>query len=123
MNVVAWILQIILSAFFIMPGIGKISGSRERHISDGHIQPHGYLFPIRVLGILELLGCIGIIIPWLTGVVPILTPITATGYSLIMIAGMINHTVKKEYKMLPMLAAVRTASLIVAYYQFTSMLK
>ena len=120
MNTVAWILQGVLAAFFIMPGIGKITGSREKHISDGHIKPDGNLLFIRILGVLELLGCLGIIVPWLTGIAPILTPITAAGYSVIMIAGIVNHTIKKEYKMLPMLATVLAVASIVAYYRFAS---
>lgn len=47
-------------SFFIMPGIGKVSDSREKNISDGHINPDGNLFPIRILGIVKLLGCVGI---------------------------------------------------------------
>ena len=116
-----WILQAILAAFFVMPGVGKISGSREKHIADKHIKPDGNLLPIRILGVLELLGCLGIILPWLTGIAPILTPITAIGYCLIMIAGIINHTIKKEYKMLPMLLAVGIIALIVAYCRFTAL--
>ena len=120
MNTVVWILQGVLAAFFIVPGIGKITGSREKHISDGHIKPDGNLLLIRILGVLELLGCLGIIVPWLTGIAPILTPITAVGYSVIMIAGIVNHTIKKEYKMLPMLATVLAMASIVAYYRFAS---
>jgi len=120
MNTFLWILQAILAAFFIMPGVGKVSGSRDKHIADKHIKPGGNLLPIRILGILELLGCVGIIVPWLTGILPILTPITAAGYSLIMIAGIVNHTIKKEYKMLPMLISVLAMALAVAYYRFTS---
>lgn len=116
-----WVLQVVLAAFFIMPGVGKISGSREQHISDGHIKPGGNLMPIRILGILELLGCMGIIVPWLTGILPVLTPITAVGFCLIMIAGIINHTIKKEFKMLPMLLAVLVIALLVAYYRFISL--
>ena len=118
MNSFLWVLQGILAAFFIMPGVGKISGSREKHITDGHIKPDGNLFPIRILGVLELLGCVGIIAPWLTGIVPVLTPITAVCYCLIMIAGIIIHTIKKEYKMLPMLITVLIIASLVAYYRF-----
>ena len=120
MNTSLWVLQVILAAFFIMPGVGKISGSRESHIADGHIKPDGNLLPIRILGVLELLGCVGIILPWLTGVAPILTPAAAVGYSLIMIAGIINHTIKKEYKMLPMLTTILIMASSVAYYRFAS---
>lgn len=121
MNTIIWILQALLAAFFIMPGIGKISGSREKHIADKHILPDGNLLPIRVLGVLELLGCLGIVLPWLIRVIPILTPITAIGFSLIMAAGIINHTIKREYKMLPMLIAVMIMASIVAYCRFTAL--
>ncbi|WP_413670117.1 DoxX family protein [Mucilaginibacter sp. Mucisp86] len=120
MNTFLWVLQAILAVFFIMPGVGKISGSREKHIADGHIKPEGNLLPIRILGVLELLGCVGIIVPWLTGIAPILTPVTAVGYSLIMIAAIINHTIKKEYKMLPMLITLLIMASLVAYYRFVS---
>ncbi|MCR8560850.1 DoxX family protein [Mucilaginibacter sp. BJC16-A38] len=119
MNTFIWALQVVLAAFFIMPGVGKITGSRESHIADGHIKPDGNLRPIRILGVLELLGCVGIIVPWLTGIASILTPITAVCYCMIMVAGIINHTIKKEYKMLPMLIAVLIASSLVAYYRFS----
>jgi len=120
MNTFLWVLQGILAAFFIMPGVGKISGSREKHIADGHIKPDGNLLPIRILGVLELLGCVGIIAPWLTGIAPILTPATAVGYALIMIAAIINHTIKKEYKMLPMLTTILIMASLVAYYRFAT---
>lgn len=110
-----------LAAFFIMPGIGKISGSRAQHIADGHIKPEGNLLPIRMLGVLELLGCLGITLPWLTGIAPILTPVTAVGYCLIMAAGITVHTAKKEYKMLPMLLAVMVMASMVAYHRFAAL--
>jgi hypothetical protein len=65
-----------------------------------------------------LLGCVGIIVPWLTEIAPILTPITAVCFCIIMIAGFVVHTKKREYKMLPMLIVVFTMSLVVAYCRF-----
>lgn len=111
-------MQGLLSAFFIMPGYGKVTGSKEKHIADGHLKQDDSITPIRILGILELLGCIGIIIPWLTGIVPILTPLTAVCFCLIMVAGMFVHTKKKEYKMLPMLVFVFALAAVVAYFRF-----
>lgn len=104
-----------------MPGIGKLSGSREKHIADGHIKPDGNLVPIRILGVLELLGCVGIILPWYTGIAPLLTPVTAAGYAAIMVAGLVLHTLKKEYKMLPMLLVVLAMAVVVAYYRFAAL--
>jgi hypothetical protein len=52
MNTAVWVLQGVLAVFFIMPGVGKISGSREKHIADEHNKPDGNLLPIRILDVL-----------------------------------------------------------------------
>ena len=115
-------MQCLLAAFFIMPGVGKVSSSIQKHIEDKHISPGQSVVPIRVLGVLELLGCIGIIMPWFTGIAPILTPVTATCYCMIMLAGIVVHTGRKEYKMLPMLAIVLVMAALVAYFRFRNLL-
>jgi hypothetical protein len=120
MNTFLWVLQCILAAYFFMPGVSLIRSSKEKLIADGEIKPDGNLFPIRILGVLELLGCVGIIVPWLTGIAPILTPLTAVGYCLIMIGAIIIHTIEKGYKMLPMLIAILIVASLVAYYRFAS---
>jgi uncharacterized membrane protein YphA (DoxX/SURF4 family) len=122
MNTTLWVIQALLAAFFIMPGIGKISSSKQKHIEDGHLKAGNSIIPIRILGILELLGCIGIIVPWLTDIAPVLTPVTALCFCLIMLAGIIIHTQKKEYKMLPILVAVFMLAAVAAYYRFRASL-
>lgn len=118
MNTVLWVMQGLLAAIFIMPGWSKISSSRQQHIADGHIKSGASLIPIRILGVLEWLGCIGIIVPWLTGIAPVLTPAAALCFCLIMAAGMVTHALRREYKMLPMLAAICTIAAVVAYFRF-----
>ena len=118
MNTILWIMQALLCAMFAMAGRGKISNTREQHIADGHIKPEQSLTFIRILGALELLGCVGIIVPRLINVLPILTPITAICFALIMIAGIFVHTQKKEYKMLPLLIVIFIFSITVAYFRF-----
>lgn len=103
---------------FAMSGYGKISNTRQQHIADRHIKPDGSVIPIRVLGVFEWLGCIGIIVPWLTNIFPILTPIAAACFCLIMAAGIFVHTTRKEYRMLPLLATILAISFIVAYCRF-----
>lgn len=111
-------MQGLLSVFFIMPGYGKITGSKEQHVADGHLKPNKSILPIRILGVLELSGCIGIILPWLSGIAPILTPMAAISFCLIMASGMFVHITKKEYKMLLMLIPVFILSAVVAYCRF-----
>ena len=113
-----WVIQVLLSAFFILPGYGKICNNKQKHIADGHIKSEASIIPIRILGILEWLGCIGIIVPWLTGIIPVLTPIAAGGFCLIMVAGMVSHALKREYKMLPLLTIILTLAATVMYFRF-----
>ena len=118
MNIILWIIQLLLTAMFAMAGYGKISSTKQQHIADGHIKPEASVIPLRILGVLEWLGCIGIIVPWLTNIFPVLTPIAACCFCLIMTAGIIVHTQKKEYKMLPLLTAILAISFVVAYFRF-----
>lgn len=118
MNVLLWIIQCSLAFMFAMAGYGKISNTKQQHIADRHINAGDSVVPIRILGVLEWLGCIGIIVPWLTGIFPVLTPVSALCFCLIMVAGIINHAMRKEYKMLPMLAAIFILSAVVAYCRY-----
>ncbi len=118
MNTALWVMQGILSAFFLMTGFGKVSSSKQQHVENGHIKPGSPVAPIWILGGLEILGCVGIIAPWLTGIAPILTPITAICFCLVMLGALVVHFQKKEYKFLLLPAVVIVLSLVVAYYRF-----
>jgi uncharacterized membrane protein YphA (DoxX/SURF4 family) len=121
MNAVLWVMQGLLAAMFVMSGFGKISNTKEQHIADRHIKPGSSVIPIRILGVLEWLGCIGIIVPLLTGIMPLLTPVSAVCFGLIMIAALINHVLRKEYKMLPLLTTILLLAAIVAYFRFSEL--
>ena len=117
-DIVFWILQGLLIMMFSMAGFGKLSKSREQHIADGHIKSGQSLVPIRILGMLELLGCTALIVPELFNFYPILTPVASGCFCIIMIAAIVVHLRKKEYKMLPLLLAVLAISAVVAYFRY-----
>ena len=120
MNIALWIIQGLLSAFFLVTGFGKVSGSKQHHIDSGHLQPGQSLLFIRVLGVLELLGAVGIIVPRLTGIASILTPVTALCFCLVMLGALVVHTRRKEFKFLPLPLVVIALAATVAYYRFIS---
>lgn len=121
MNNALWVIQVLLALVFVLPGWGKIGSSVSQHIADGHIKPGESVWPIRMLGVLEWLGCIGILLPWWTGIAPVLTPVAAVGFCLIMVAGMITHYRRKEYRMLPMLLLIFSLAAVVAFYRFKAL--
>jgi len=117
MNTVIWIIQGLLAAFFAMPAFTKLTSSQEKLIEKKMLKPVASHLPVRGIGLLELLGVFGIVLPQLTGIMPVLTPIAAVGFALIMIGAFIIHLKRKEYKILPLLVIVFALSLIVAYYR------
>ncbi len=58
---------------------------------------------VRFVGISELFGAIGVILPMLTGTLPWLTPLAAIGLTLIQLSAIFTeHLPKKEFKILPL---------------------
>lgn len=82
------------------------------------LAPAASHLPVRGTGLLELLGVFGIVIPQLSSIMPVLTPIAVVGFALIVLIAFMIHLKRKEYKILPLLVIVFALSLIVAYFRF-----
>ncbi|MBX3297938.1 MAG: DoxX family protein [Acidobacteria bacterium] len=83
MNIILWILQILLALLFAFAGISKFMMSPEEMAAG---QP--FAIPtwfIYFIGVCETLGAIGLVVPWLTGIKPHLTPMAAYCLMVIMI--------------------------------------
>jgi uncharacterized membrane protein YphA (DoxX/SURF4 family) len=52
---------------------------------------------MRRIGLLEMAGGIGVILPPLTGVLPWLSPLAATGLGLVMLSAVVFHVRRGEY--------------------------
>ena len=115
MNTALWIIQVILSVFFLLTGFGKLSSSKQQHIENGHIKPGNAVLPIWIPGSLEIIGSVGMIVPWLTGIVPILTAITGICFCLVMTGALVVHFQKKQYKFLALPVVIIVLAAVVAY--------
>ena len=51
---------------------------------------------VKAIGALEVLAAIGLILPWWTGIAPVLTPLAALGLAAIMVGAVITHVRRKE---------------------------
>ena len=81
MNLALWIVQALLAALFLFAGGMKLITPIEEMTKQ--IAMPGWF--LRFIGVAELLGAIGLILPWLFRVRPGLTPLAAAGLSVIMI--------------------------------------
>jgi uncharacterized membrane protein YphA (DoxX/SURF4 family) len=81
MNIALWIVQALLALVFIFSGVMKFVMSVEEMTQQ--IPMPGWF--LHFIGICEILGGIGLILPWLLRIRPGLTPLAAAGLVIIMI--------------------------------------
>ncbi len=100
MNIVLWILQVLLAAVFAWHGwmyAARPASAQAMHEKLHPGQPMGIPAAFRTLiGICELLAAAGLILPGLTGILPLLTPLAAAGLILVMIGAAIFHGSRHE---------------------------
>lgn len=119
MNVVAWILQIVLAVAFLAAGGMKLARPKPALVSAGMGYAEDFTDSnIKLIGAVEVIGAIGLIVPWLTGIAPILTPIAAVGLALVMAGAVVVHVRRKEAFIPPLVLGV--LSLAVAVLRFAS---
>jgi uncharacterized membrane protein len=119
MNVVLWILQGLLAVAFLGAGITKaitpLDKLAVRMAWVNALPP----MAVRAIGVIEILGAIGLIAPWLTQILPILTPIAALGLVITMIGAAVWHIRLKEFKEITPAVVLGILVLIVAIGRFS----
>jgi uncharacterized membrane protein YphA (DoxX/SURF4 family) len=86
MNVVLWIIQVLLALLFLFAGGTKLVLSIETMRAMG--SANQVLLPgllIKFIGVCEVLGALGLILPGLLRIRPGLTPLAAAGLVIIMV--------------------------------------
>jgi uncharacterized membrane protein YphA (DoxX/SURF4 family) len=86
MNIVLWILQILLACLFLFAGGMKLVVPPDVLMKMG--SPNQVPLPgllVQFIGVCEVLGALGLILPGLLRIRPALTPLAAAGLLIIMI--------------------------------------
>jgi len=111
MNVALWIAQAILAALFLFAGGMKLILPIEEMTKQ---MPMPGLF-LRFIGVCEVLGAIGVILPWLLRIRPGLTPLAAAGLVIIMIGATVVTLMTGDIPMALFPLVVGILSAFVAY--------
>jgi len=101
LNIALWIAQIFLAAMYGMAGGMKTfrTAKTKEQFPWAKNRSEGF---VRFVGISELLGALGLILPIITGLMPWLTILAAAGLILIqLLAIFTEHLPKKEYNVIP----------------------
>lgn len=92
MNIFLWIIQILLAALFAFAGGMKLILPIDE-MTQEMAMPGWFL---RFIGVAEVAGAIGLVLPWLVGIKPKLTPLAAAGLAIIMIGAVVVTLISGE---------------------------
>jgi uncharacterized membrane protein len=113
-DIALWIAQVLLGLGFIAAGINhagnfeKASQRMDWMVAVGRDRT-------RVIGVLEILGGIGVILPAVTGVAVWLTPVAASCLALLMVAALVFHLRRHEYAAIIVNTVLGLLAAFVAY--------
>jgi hypothetical protein len=96
MNIALWAVQVLLALAFLLAGVPKATqpiSTLSKRLTWAKDVPE--LF-VRFIGVAEILGALGLILPALTGILPWLTVAAAIGLAIVMVAAIVFHLVRGE---------------------------
>ena len=111
MNIALWIVQVLLALLFLFTGGMKLVMPIEE-MTQQLPMPGWFL---RFIGVCEMLGGLGLILPWLLRIRPGLTPFAAAGLVVIMIGATVTTIMTGQIAISLVPLVVGILCLFVAY--------
>lgn len=91
-----WVGQGLLATLFALTGVIKLIVPRERLQGRMHWARTWPRWRIRLLGLAEVAGALGLVLPRATGIAPLLTPLAAACLALLMGGAVQTHLRLRE---------------------------
>ncbi|MEH0549143.1 DoxX family protein [Streptomyces sp. B21-105] len=119
MNILLWILAGVLAAIFLAVGLMTVLRPKEKLAAAGLGWVEGVNpVAVKALGALEVLAAVGLTLPALVDIAPILVPLAATGLIALMIGAAITHARQKETPMIMLNLVLLAMAAVVAWGRF-----
>jgi uncharacterized membrane protein YphA (DoxX/SURF4 family) len=113
MNLALWIVAIVLAVVFTGSGLLKQLVPKDKLVTAGQGWAQDYSQTnIRLIGLAEILGAIGLVLPPMVHIAPILVPLAAVGLVLVMLGAAVVHARRNE----PMNVAVNLVLIALAIF-------
>ena len=117
-NSVLWVFQILVALVFLATGIPKVMLPKEKLERRMGWVKEAPVSTVKIVGVLEILGAVGLILPAVTGILPWLTPLAATGLTLTMIGAIATHVRQVEYSRMWLPISLLFLAVFIAYGRF-----
>ncbi|NYH77592.1 hypothetical protein FHR84_000906 [Actinopolyspora biskrensis] len=98
MNLALWIVTGLLAAVMLVGGTTKLFVPKDKLAATAHggwTDDFGVGF-VKALGAVEVLAAVGVVLPAVVGIAPVVVPVTAVCWVLLMIGAMITHLRRHE---------------------------
>jgi uncharacterized membrane protein YphA (DoxX/SURF4 family) len=118
MNTVLWVIQVVLAATFLFAGGSKVARPKEALRQQMAWVDDFSTGTVKLIGTLEILAAIGLILPALTGIAPVLTPLAAVGLVVLMALAAATHLRRKEWTIIPANLVLLVLAAVVAWGRF-----
>jgi DoxX-like family len=116
-NYAVWIASGLLATAYLLAGGMKLLTPKERLTKNPAMAAATEVFSatsIKLIGGVEVAGALGLILPWLTGIAPILTPAAAVGLALVQVGAAVFHGRRGEYERWPVNAVFLVLAAFIA---------
>lgn len=110
-----WVVQILLAIAFVGAGLTKLTTPMAELVAQMAWAESWSEGMIRFIGLTQVLGAIGLILPAALRILPRLTPLAAAGLALTMISASILHVARGEFEVLPLTIGFTALALFVAW--------
>ncbi len=119
MNVVLWIIAGVLAAAFLAAGLMKVAQPKEKIVASGMGWAETFSpGTVKLIGGLEIAAAVGLVLPALLGIVPVLVPLAALGLVLLMLGAIVTHARRSELPMAAVNAVLLVLAAVVAWGRF-----
>ncbi|MGH3349285.1 MAG: DoxX family protein [Nocardioides sp.] len=118
MNIALWIVAGVFAFGYVVGGIVKLRMPYEKYAAKLHWPEDFTPGNVRFMGVVEVLGGLGLVLPGLLDVAPVLVPIAASGMALYMAGAVTERIRRSEYKELLGDLVFLAAMLFIAWGRF-----
>jgi uncharacterized membrane protein YphA (DoxX/SURF4 family) len=118
MNVVLWIVAGLLAVAFGAAGLMKLTQPKEKLAPNMAYVEDFSAGAIKAVGALEILAAVGLILPAVLDIAPVLVPLAALGLVLVMIGAAVVHARRGEHQMILTNVVLLVLAAVVAWGRF-----
>ena len=118
MNVALWIVAGLLAALFLFAGVMKATTPKHALVSNLPWVEDFSPGAVKLIGVLEVAGAVGLIVPAFIGPLEMLVPLAAVGLAITMVLAIIVHVRRSELPVVPANAVLLALSVFVAWGRF-----